>query len=306
MGIKQSKQDKNDALNLASAGPALDEIQDSLKSLVALSADFYWEQDAGFCFTRFERVGAPVAGDAWPAALIGKLPWELREADPASAPLQAFRAVLLGRASFRNITYSCRGTDGSLCFFEMNGEPLFDGAVNFLGYRGTARDISQQVIHEEEARRFRAAMDVSGDSIYLVDRATMRFIDVNETACKSAGYTRQEFLQLGPQDVLVTDRQTLEHAYDAVIAGGHKGSRSESIARNKDGREYIFELQRRAIRSENRTIIVSIARDITARKRAEESAQRHSRMYAALSATNERSCTPRCRKSCISRCAMRP
>ncbi|RLM48889.1 PAS domain S-box protein, partial [Halorubrum sp. Atlit-28R] len=87
--------------------------------------------------------------------------------------------------------------------------------------------------------------------------------------------------------MLLVDRTTLEQVYDDVIVNGRKGSRSESIARNKDGSKFDFELQRRAIRSGQSTIIVSIAREITARKRVEESARRHSRMYAALSATNE-------------------
>jgi diguanylate cyclase (GGDEF)-like protein/PAS domain S-box-containing protein len=287
VGTKRSKQDNHDIAELAKTGPTLYESQDNLKSLVALSADFYWQQDADFRFTRFERIGASVAGDGSWTALIGRYPWELAGIDPDPAALQAFRAVLLCREPFRNVTYACWDADGNRQFFGMSAEPLFDASANFLGFRGTARDITSQVNHEEESRRFRAAMDVSGDSIFLIDRDTMRFIDVNETACKSAGYTRRELLQMGPHDLLLTDRSTLERAYDEVIAKGHRGSTSESTARNKDGSQYVFELQRRAIRSGGNTIIISIAREITARKRTEESAQRHSRMYAALSATNE-------------------
>ena len=51
---------------------------------------------------------------------------------------------------------------------------------------------------EEELLRFRAAMDLSGDAIYLVDRTTMRFVDVNETACRVAGRSREQMLQMGP------------------------------------------------------------------------------------------------------------
>ena len=52
-----------------------------------------------------------------------------------------------------------------------------------------------------ELRRFRAAMDTSSDMIMLVDRTTMRYIDVNATACEMQGYTREEMLRSGPQDV---------------------------------------------------------------------------------------------------------
>ena len=40
----------------------------------------------------------------------------------------------------------------------------------------------------EELLRFRVAMDMSGDAIYLVDRMTMRFVDVNQTACARMGF----------------------------------------------------------------------------------------------------------------------
>jgi diguanylate cyclase (GGDEF)-like protein/PAS domain S-box-containing protein len=122
----------------------------------------------------------------------------------------------------------------------------------------------------EELLRFRIAMDMSGDAIYLVDRASMRFVDVNQTACKRMGYSREELLRLGPQDLLKSSREDIEKLYDEVIAAGAGGVTTESTARTKDGRESMTELHRCALRSGDGWIIVSIARDITLRKRAEQ------------------------------------
>ncbi len=284
--IKHSKKNVHDAVNSAEPGFALEKFDGDLKNLLSLSSDFHWELDIQFRFTRFEQT-FPATTDRPPSTLIGKCPWDLPDAIPKSPGWEELRAIFLRRGAFRDFEYSYTQTDGSRCFVGMSGEPVFDGDAKFSGYRGTARNNTIQETRDEESRRFRAAMDVTGDSIYLVDRGTMRFIDVNLTASKATGYSRQELLQMGPHDLLLDERETLERAYDDVIASGKRGTRSESIARNKDGSLYVFELQRRAIHSGSRTIIVSIAREITARKRAEESAQRHSRMYAALSATNE-------------------
>lgn len=287
MGNKPSKPEHQDAVNPPNSGGAPHEHPDSLKNLLALSSDFYWEQDVHFKFSRFESTR--ISGDEGlsQSTVVGKCAWELPEAGPESGRWDEFRAKLLRRESFREFEYSYRSDDGTSRFVSLNGEPVFNENGSFAGFRGTARDITLQELSEEKSRRFRAAMDVSGDSIYLVDRDTMRFIDVNETACKATGYTRQELLRMGPDDLLLTDGRTLAKEYDEVIKSGERGSRTESTARNKDGSQYVFELQRRAIRSGNSTIIVSIAREITQRKFAEESARRHSRMYAALSATNE-------------------
>lgn len=140
---------------------------------------------------------------------------------------------------------------------------------------------------KDQLARFRAAMDVSGDAIYLVDRATMRFVDVNETACVRMGYAREELLQMGPQDLLDVKREELERQYDAVIAAGATGITTETSARAKDGRKSVTELQRCAVRSGESWIIVSIARDVTRRKRAERASRRIGNMYSILSATNE-------------------
>ncbi len=122
----------------------------------------------------------------------------------------------------------------------------------------------------EALSRFRAAMDMSGDAIYLVDRKAMRFVDVNQTACTRMGYSREALLQMGPQDLLSASREEIERQYDEVIAAGASGTTLESSARTRDGRESITELHRRALRMDEGWIIVSIARDITQRKRTEQ------------------------------------
>jgi diguanylate cyclase (GGDEF)-like protein/PAS domain S-box-containing protein len=129
----------------------------------------------------------------------------------------------------------------------------------------------------EDLQRFRAAMDMSLDAIYLTERASMRFVDVNKVGCEWLGLAREELLKLGPHDVLNTPREQLEREYDAVIAEGAKGIRAESSYTSKDGRKGWAEVHRRALRSEHGWIIVTISRDITERKRAEERQAAHLR-----------------------------
>src|SRR6185295_8060220 len=53
---------------------------------------------------------------------------------------------------------------------------------------------------EFELRQLRLAMDMSSDSIYLADSRAMRFVYINDTACRRLGYARDQLLQMGPQD----------------------------------------------------------------------------------------------------------
>src|SRR5262249_23645194 len=137
------------------------------------------------------------------------------------------------------------------------------------------RDITERRAAEEDLRRFRLAMDSSADLIVLIDRATMRFVDVNKTACRALGYTREELLRMGPQDVLPVSREELERDYDALLARPTsdtdyipRGMKSQYIC--KDGSQLPIESTRAVLRSGNSTIIAAISRDIRARLAIEE------------------------------------
>jgi diguanylate cyclase (GGDEF)-like protein/PAS domain S-box-containing protein len=133
------------------------------------------------------------------------------------------------------------------------------------------RDISERKRSEGALRRFRTAMDSSGDAIVLIDRASMRYIDVNQTLCDLIGYTREELIGMTPMDLFSADRETLERDYDAIIAdNSSSATKVEGQYRHKDGSLIPIESRRRALRIDNGWIIVGTARDITARKRSEE------------------------------------
>ena len=136
-------------------------------------------------------------------------------------------------------------------------------------------------------QRFRTAMDMSGDQIFLVDRSTMRFVDMNQTAINATGYTREELLTMGPHDLIAASLEEVEKIYDRVIAAGDSGITQEIIGQAKQGGRAYVEIHRRAMRAAGRWLIVSISRDIQARKRAELAERRLRRMLATLSATND-------------------
>ena len=132
-----------------------------------------------------------------------------------------------------------------------------------------ARDITARTQGEVALRRFRAAMDSTADAIYLTDRASMRFVDVNEAACRMQNCTRDELLARGPDGVLTQSLEDLANIYDSVIAGGAGTQPLELQRTRKDGSQVWVELQRRAQHSEEGWTIITVVRDITERKKLE-------------------------------------
>ena len=56
---------------------------------------------------------------------------------------------------------------------------------------------------QEALERARAAMDTAPDAIFLVDRESLKYVDVNTAVCRMLGYTRGELMQMGPEGVTV-------------------------------------------------------------------------------------------------------
>jgi len=134
-----------------------------------------------------------------------------------------------------------------------------------------SRILEQQVqARTAELQRFRKAMDASADAIFLVNRRTMRFVDLNSTAGEMLGYTCAELCELCPSQIHeATTRVQLESMYDAVIDGVGATELIEIRLQRKDGSELQAEIHRQALRSGADWIIVDVVRDITERKRAQ-------------------------------------
>src|SRR5438309_4507 len=268
------------------AEEVLRESEERFRNLTELSSDWYWEQDENFRFTmvsdNLRRRLGPVT-----QSVIGKARWELPTLNMTEADWAAHRALLKAHQPFRDLQWHRLDNAGKLQIASISGKPIFDSEGRFRGYRGIGRDITESRRSEEALLRFRASMDMSDDMILLVDRKTMRFVDVNETVCRNLGYSREAFLAMTPADILPVTLKELETAYDEMIAtASTQGMRSEYLC--KDGSKLPFESRRRVMRSGDSWIIVVTARDIRERIAREEALRKsNERFDMAVRATND-------------------
>ena len=268
------------------AEEVLRESEERFRNLTELSSDWYWEQDENFRFTmvsdNLHRRLGPLT-----QSVIGKTRWELPTRNMTEADWAAHRALLQAHQPFRDLQWHRLDNAGKVQIASISGKPIFDSEGRFRGYRGIGRDITESKRSEEALLRFRASMDMSDDMILLVDRKTMRFVDVNETVCRNLGYSREAFLAMTPDEILPVTRKELETAYDEMIAtGSTQGMRSEYLC--KDGSKLPFESRRRVMRSGDSWIIVVTARDIRERIAREEALRKsNERFDMAVRATND-------------------
>jgi diguanylate cyclase (GGDEF)-like protein/PAS domain S-box-containing protein len=198
-----------------------------------------------------------------------------------------FRELITKHSMVEDFVTQWRRRDGGTFWVSLTGRLIEKETGGLIHHLGMARDITEQVKRDENLRRFRAAMDISGDAILLIDRASMRYVDVNQTFCELVGYTREEMLGMTPMALFSADRETLERDYDAIIAdNSSSASKVEGEYRRKDGTSIPIETRRRALLTDSGWIVVGTARDISERKEAEEKIHRLNRVYAVLSGIN--------------------
>ena len=114
------------------------------RSLTGLSADWFWETDADH---RLQWIagGQPVLRLFGPERAYGKHLWEAEGLDLSPESLAAHRAALEAKAPFYEFELRKRcPEDGSVDTHLVSGEPCFDAEGRFTGYRGMARDVSEQ------------------------------------------------------------------------------------------------------------------------------------------------------------------
>jgi PAS domain S-box-containing protein len=105
-----------------------------------LSSDWYWEQDAAGKLTQFsgpvkEMLGI---GDSATVEGLAAAGWNVEER-------AALTAMIANRESFLDFVYSRTLPDGSVQYLQVSGEPMFDAACGFAGYRGIGLDVTDRM-----------------------------------------------------------------------------------------------------------------------------------------------------------------
>lgn len=115
---------------------------------------------------------------------------------------------------------------------------------------------------------FRTLVDQSNDTFEVIDPETARFLDVNEKGPIELGCTRAEYLSLRVIDIdpMMTEQKWRQFIEKIRTAGSQSG---EGLHRRKDGTLFPIEFNAKLVRLD-RDYVVTVVRDTTERKRAEE------------------------------------
>ncbi len=153
-----------------------------------------------------------------------------------------------------------------------NGQPIRMTGINY--------DITERKQEQESLTLFRTLIDHTNDAIEVIDLEMGRFLDANEQAYHSLGYTREEFLTLTVPEIdpLVT-AQSIKEILEELRRSG--SLTYESQHRRKDGSVFPVEINATYIRLD-RDYVLTVARDITEHKRMVEALAAQEREFRTL------------------------
>ena len=151
----------------------LRESEARFKDFAESTADWFWETDSEHRFTGFSGQVDEAIAEAQ-GQCLGKTRFDARMADDdGDVNWDAHRADLDARRPFKDFQFSARTEAGEKHYIRVNGRPVLDDSGAFLGYRGTARNVTEIVEAEHRAQeaqqRLAASVEALSEQFVLFD-----------------------------------------------------------------------------------------------------------------------------------------
>jgi PAS domain S-box-containing protein len=169
--------------------------------------------------------------------------------------------------------------DGPLTPVLMESVTVADKTGN-AAIRSTLTDITERKALEDELRRYQLLARHGRDIILFVRRSDGRVIEANEAALAAYGYHKDDLSSLhiydlrGPKGYSLTDAQMDEADSSGILF--------ETEHLRKDGTTFPVEVSSRGVTIGGERVLLSVVRDITERKKAEEALLLSEERYRTL------------------------
>ena len=175
------------------------------------------------------------------------------------------------------VEFDAKITDGTVEWYEALFNPVTEKDGRISGVCMSLFAVSDRKKAEDQSRQneelFKLLFNNANDAIYLyevnADGAPGKYIEVNEVACHRMGYTHDEFLNMTPLDILEPkQRRDMVGIWRKLAAQSHMTF--ERVHLTHSAVRLPVEVSAHMFQLGGRSVVLSIARDLTERKRAEE------------------------------------
>lgn len=164
--------------------------------------------------------------------------------------------------------YQIKTTEGEIRWVLERGKGIFDESGELLFLEGYIEDITDtknaEIALFESEKNYRELIDGMTETVWVID-LNGNILDVNKTAVSVLGYSKQELLEIGLIGIdAALDSASIDELFKTMPEDEIQVF--ETTHKTKDGRLIPVEVSSSLINYQSQSAILSIARDITARK----------------------------------------
>ncbi len=246
---------------------ALKESEERYRTIIDLIPDGITVMDKGVVM--FANKGyAKLLGISDVKDIVGKSMFDFVP-HVSSSEIKSMNKGILNNKPKNNLEVPILRPDGKTIFAR-----IYQAKITYYGQEALLsilEDITEKKEEEDRLRKnqaqFQDFFKYSKDA-YFVHGMDGKLLEVNQYACDSLGYSREELLSLTIKDIDPNVSEKNEEKWKQIVPG--VTITIESVHRRKNGTTFPVEIRYSTYESGGRKLILGIIRDITAHKQAEE------------------------------------
>ena len=259
------------------AQEALAQSEARFRSLVELSSDWYWEQDAQFRFVQaagdLERGTGMSIEDH-----LGKTRQEIGALNMTDADWAEHQRLLEAHQVFRDLELLREGEHGQTFWVSMSGAPIFDAMGRFTGYRGVGRNIDARMKAQQEVQaarhRLQAILEAIPDPLFEIT-ADGHYVYVSCNDERLLAMSAEHLLGRHISEVLAPEAaEVVQAAITEARAQGASVGRQYPLLLPEGERWFELSVTRKPVQAGEAERFIMLAHDVTDRKHAEEEIER--------------------------------
>jgi two-component system sensor histidine kinase/response regulator len=251
---------------------ALRESEERFKQVAQNAEEWIWEVDAQGMYTYSSPLVEKILGYK-PEEIVGKKHfYDLFDPEDQEQLKNTALKVFERKQPFHGFINKNIHSNGEVVWLSTSGVPILNHQGKLVGYRGVDTDITEfkkaQEALQASEKNYRAVINGMNDTAWVIG-FDGSFIDVNDAAVKVLGYSREELRSGGIQKIDKNlTKSEVQGLIDCLPTVGIQVF--ETVHTSKDGKEVPVEICSSLVTYQGKQAILSIARDITERKKAEE------------------------------------
>lgn len=236
--------------------------EERYKSIVRTALDGFWLVDAQGCLRDVNDAACELLGYSREELLSMHISDLESSETPEDTARHIEQIIECGSDRFET-RHRCK--NGRIIDVEVSTNFVTSNGGNFFAF---LRDITARKRAEEDVRVKVMLLDNVNDSVFMVSRQG-DICYVNQTACRARGYTQQEMLGMNVRVLQNRENVALiQPRMDELLLRGE--AIFETVHLRKDGSALPVEINARILESGGEKFFLSVARDITDKKMAEE------------------------------------